>query len=215
MEASARLLRIAVVLSAALLAGLEVGARARARAGTGEDDRPCPTSPPLAPLEPSPDGEAAPPRTHERVSATAPEDPPIPSGRSGPGVPQEGRTAALSARITRAGSGVPARLEFLTGLEAGTVLCCDASGRLEASGLYPGSALVRVSAPGMTTLVRELALRPASAARLELDTALRAALHGRVLDEEGRALAGARVSLDGETTTTDGSGGWQLECTTS
>jgi hypothetical protein len=209
-------LLIAVLLSAALVAGLLLpeDSRATSRAGVRED-------------VPMPGAERARPARLE-ATAVAPESSrrrerepgalvePTPTRmRRSTAVPREGCTASLSALITRAGSGVPAQFEFLAGLDAGTVLRSDAGGVLEARGLYPGLVLARIRAPGSPVLERELFLRPSSTVRLELDLARRAVVRGRVLDEHGDALPGARVSLDGEVTATDGGGRWELECAAS
>lgn len=202
-------LLVALALAGVLAAGPFASGVTRTAAGGRTEDSP--TAAARSALH-APDS-VSPAVAHARASDRAPAAAARARVETSARVPEEGRNAGLSVRIRHEGSGTPAVLELLDGLEAGRVLRTDASGTLEAR-LYPGLVLVRVSAAGLR-LERELVLRPAATACLELETSRRVTVRGRVLDAEARPLSGARVALDGVVGSTDGGGAWSLECVAS
>ena len=133
-------------------------------------------------------------------------EPPTPTGRFGPMLPVAGRTAALEVQITEGGIGGVATLRVLAGADAGRVLHTDAEGSLRAEELFPGRVRLSVATATGSACERELLLRHRRTATLALDFGDHGAVSGRVTDEHGAPLRGARVELDGEQVVTDAEG---------
>jgi hypothetical protein len=121
----------------------------------------------------------------------------LPSGRHGLPVPADGLTGSLQGRLTSGGHGIPASVSFEAGPNRGVVLSCDADGQLASTPLYPGLALVTVSAPGAEPCTRELSVRHDVPTPLELDLGPHGMVEGEVVDEQGLPLPGTLVLLDG------------------
>jgi hypothetical protein len=122
-----------------------------------------------------------------------------------------GRAARLSGRIVGAGEvGVAAEIRFTAGPNAGRVLTCDASGAFGAIDLYPGLDIVDVRGPGISGARREVRLRQNAEAQLNLGFGLLASVQGKVVNQAGEALRGARVSFDGRETYSGEDGGFYV-----
>jgi hypothetical protein len=118
-----------------------------------------------------------------------------------------GRKAKLSGRVQAAGgTGVPATLSFVAGLNAGRSLQANAEGFFGAADLYPGLALVRVEGPGISGALREVRLAPGQEARLALSFGLPGGIGGTVFGDGDDPLADVEVELDGQTTRTNEAG---------
>ncbi|MET0339693.1 MAG: carboxypeptidase regulatory-like domain-containing protein [Polyangiales bacterium] len=87
--------------------------------------------------------------------------------------------------------------DLTPGIDATSVIT-DARGAFEATGLWPGSVRIDVQLEGYAPLTRDVALPIHE--RLELAISGAAALAGTVVDDDGRAVVGARLSV----TTRDG-----------
>jgi len=82
--------------------------------------------------------------------------------------------------------------DLTPGIDALSVLA-DKNGAFVAGGLWPGAVRVDAAQPGYASSSRDLTLPHGE--RLELALAGAAALSGVVLDEAGKAIAGARLSV--------------------
>lgn len=129
-----------------------------------------------------------------------------PTGHFGPTVPREGRTSLLRAVVRIEGEPVPAELTFVAGPEAGRTLALAADAGPEPVAVDPGFALVEVRASTGDVCRRELRLDHRRTLDLDLDFAHRGVLVGRVQDEDGAPISGARVGLDGVDVWSDADG---------
>ncbi len=94
----------------------------------------------------------------------------------------------------------------------------DASGRYRVGGLAPGRARLAARAPGLAppSLEREVETVRGGAARADFEFGAGATVEGRVVDEQGAGLAGARVAAEVEgvftpyETTTDAAGAYRI-----
>lgn len=121
------------------------------------------------------------------------------------GVPAKGTgaNAHLAGLIRGAGEqGLPSTITFIGGANAERVLHSDSNGSFGAHDLYPGLALARVSG-GQHVAVREISLRQGREAQLNVSFHRTTSLVGEVIDRDGKPIAGATVSMDGQVTTTD------------
>jgi hypothetical protein len=126
------------------------------------------------------------------------------------GAPPRGRdrTASLLGRVTGAG-GAPApgaKLAFVAGLNRDALTTSDAEGWFSLAGLFPGRGKLRTEAPGRLPVEREIALPPGEETRWDFHLAAPVDVAGKVVDREGKAIAGAHVRIDGRTEFTDGDG---------
>ncbi len=167
------------------------------------------TSPAASPPVASPRVVA--PEVVEAVGAVAaPLDAPAVTGRFGPEVPEEGRTAHLTGTIRVDGTGTRATLRFLAGPNAGTERVTEADGTLDWPGLYPGFGLLEVEAGWRCT--REVTLTHRRADVLDLDLTDRGVVHGRLVDEDGEPVAHAPLTVDGVAGTSDEEGRFAVLC---
>lgn len=116
------------------------------------------------------------------------------------------RLAALTARITRDGRGVPARVRFELGGNQGLELDTASDGELCRRALAPGFQIVTVTVEGRPACTRPLFLAPYREATLQLDFGAPRTHLVRVLDPAGSPLSRAVVELDGAAITTDPAG---------
>jgi hypothetical protein len=89
----------------------------------------------------------------------------------------------------------------------------DPSGRFELDGLLPGPSVVQVSAPGRapSAEIEALVPEPPGVARVDVELPAGGRLAGRVVEREsGRALPGARVSVEGEDAPESLFGAWSV-----
>jgi hypothetical protein len=122
-----------------------------------------------------------------------------------------GATARLKGSIMDGhGNGVRAQIEFIAGTNLGRVLYCDATGAFGAHDLYPGISIVRVAGPNIAGSMREVRLRQERESLLNISYALPAHVMGQVFDTENKLVAGAKVTMDGQATTTDDSGTFEF-----
>lgn len=130
-----------------------------------------------------------------------------------PGMPafRQAASSRLRGRITGAtGTPVRARLEFKAGPNAGRVLQCDGQGQVGAGDLFPGRALVDVTGPGIVGSLREVVLRENRETQFNISYGRPAQVHGEVFDADGKPLAGAKVTFDGQPVVTDDQGSFFL-----
>jgi hypothetical protein len=129
------------------------------------------------------------------------------------GVPARGSGAKAqikgTIRDTR-NAGVRAEIEFVAGSNQGRILYCDGSGEFGARDLNPGISIVRVSGPGIAGSEREVMLRQDRETLFNLSYARPQRVAGTVYDRESKPIAGASVSFDGQKTTTDENGVFEL-----
>ncbi len=115
-------------------------------------------------------------------------------------------TARLRGSIKNAsGTGIRAEVTFVAGPNTGRVLHCDREGVFGANDLYPGLSLAEVRGPGITSM-REVRLRQDRDSQLNIVYGRSAVVHGEVFGPDGNPLEGARVTMDGQETTTEANG---------
>ncbi len=120
-------------------------------------------------------------------------------------------TARLRGSVKNAaGTGIRAEITFPTGTNKGRVLYSDREGVFGANDLYPGLALVEVRGPGIVSL-REVRLRQDRDSQHHVVYGRPATVHGEVLGSDGAAIEGARVTMDGQETTTDEKGQFRFD----
>ena len=100
-------------------------------------------------------------------------------------------------------NGVAGEVRFTSGANMGRVLKCDAGGGFGAHDLYPGLSIVKISGPMIAGAEREVLLRNDRKSVLNIGFGRPAVVHGRVQDEAGDPIVGARVTMDGQETFTD------------
>jgi hypothetical protein len=100
-------------------------------------------------------------------------------------------------------NGVAGEIRFTSGANMGRVLKCDAGGGFGAHDLYPGLSIVRITGPMIAGAEREVLLRNDRKSVLNIGFGRPAVVHGRVQDEAGDPIVGARVTMDGQETFTD------------
>ena len=103
-------------------------------------------------------------------------------------------------------SGVAGEVRFTSGANMGRVLKCDAGGGFGAHDLYPGLSIVKITGPMISGAEREVLLRNDRKSVLNIGFGRPAVVHGRVQDEAGDPILGARVTMDGQETYTDNEG---------
>jgi hypothetical protein len=114
-----------------------------------------------------------------------------------------GRGARLVGRVVDAfGNGLPASVRFVAGPNAGRVLTANPAGEFGAADLYPGLHIAEVSGAGIPGSRREVLLADGREALLHIGYGRLAPVEGRVVNEDGEPVAGARVSVDGQEATT-------------
>ncbi len=98
--------------------------------------------------------------------------------------------------------GVAATVTFVAGANEGLVLHADQTGSFGVNSLFPGLALVRVVS-GRHVAMREISLRQARDAQLNVSFARTTDLTGEVVDKDGKPIEGAEVQIDGQEARTD------------
>lgn len=122
-----------------------------------------------------------------------------------------GATAKLKGAILGSqGRGLRARVQFVAGANEGRVLYCDGLGNFGANDLQPGLSIVQVIASGFPGAQREVLLRANREQLLNLGFGRPAFVEGEVFDAGGKPLFGAKVTIDGQTSTTDEQGVFQF-----
>jgi hypothetical protein len=101
---------------------------------------------------------------------------------------------------------VGAEVRFEAGPNQGRLLQCDATGRFGATNLFPGRAVLRVSGPGIPGSRRVVLLRQKTETELNIGYGRLTEITGEVFARDQRPLAGAKVSFDGQDTTSDEAG---------
>jgi len=101
---------------------------------------------------------------------------------------------------------VGAEVRFEAGPNQGRVLQCDATGRFGATNLYPGRAVLRVSGDGIPGSRRVVLLRQKTETELNIGYGRLTEITGEVSSRDQNPLAGAKVSFDGQESTTDEAG---------
>lgn len=119
-----------------------------------------------------------------------------------------GASAKIAGSVTATkGAGVRARVTFVAGANKGRTLYADALGRFGAEGLYPGLSVVSITGPGIAGAQREVRLRPERETQLNVPFGRPSRVFADVVDADGKPLAGATVTLDGQTVVTADDGG--------
>jgi hypothetical protein len=130
----------------------------------------------------------------------------LPSVPSGPPL-GSGRTARIAGRIADSnGVGAQAELEFVGGPNHGRVLTTGEDGRFGANDLYPGLEVVEVRGPRILGSRREVRLRENKSFELNIGYGMPGGAQGRVVDEQGKPIVGATVTVDGRAGVTDRTG---------
>ena len=125
----------------------------------------------------------------------------------GVGAHGSGARARLQGHLFGSDSkGVTGEVRFTSGANMGRVLKCDAGGGFGAHDLYPGLSIVKVSGPMIPGAEREVLLRNDRKSVLNIGFGRPAVVHGRVQNEAGDPIIGARVTMDGQETYTDQEG---------
>jgi len=119
--------------------------------------------------------------------------------------------SAASARlkgsvISGVNTPIGAEVRFEAGPNQGRLLQCDATGRFGATNLYPGRAVLRVSGPGIPGSRRVVLLRQKTETELNIGYGRLTEITGEVTSRDQHPLAGAKVSFDGQDTTSDEAG---------
>lgn len=159
--------------------------------------------------------EAAPPAPEVAPATTADESfaatrlhvAPL-SGRYGPQVPVEGRTATLAGVVQVGEVGARATLRFTAGLNRGAEFVTEDDGSYTWSDLYPGLGTLSVEAGYHCT--RQVVLRHRKTDALAVHFGDHGVVTGRLVDEDGAPIAGAPLTLDGNPGTTDRDGWYEL-----
>ena len=113
-----------------------------------------------------------------------------------------GATAKLAGSVRdAAGHGVRAEVRFVAGPNLGRTLYADSLGRFGADGLNPGLSVVKVTGPGIVGSQREVPLRPQREYQLNLGYGRPVVVAADVVDGEGKPIAGAKVTMDGQVAT--------------
>lgn len=122
-----------------------------------------------------------------------------------------GATARLTGSLT-GGRGEPLQgvARFIAGSNEGRELHTNTEGKFGASDLYPGLSVVEVDGGGNFTSRREVRLRAGAETPLNIGFGLPGSASGKVLDREGKPIAGATVELDGQIAFSDLDGNFQL-----
>jgi hypothetical protein len=122
----------------------------------------------------------------------------------GHGAHGSGARARLEGHLFgRDTNGVAGEVRFTSGANMGRVLKCDAGGGFGAHDLYPGLSIVKISGPMIAGAEREVLLRNDRKSVLNIGFGRPAVVHGRVQDEAGEPIIGARVTMDGQEAFTD------------
>ena len=125
--------------------------------------------------------------------------------------PGAGRRARLIGNIAdERGEPVQAKIEFVAGANMGRVLFCGTDGSFGANDLYPGLAIVKVSARGIIGSRRELVLRQNTEYTLNIGYGRPGGVQGEVVDAQGNGIEDAKVLIDGLATRTDAEGYFYL-----
>lgn len=129
-----------------------------------------------------------------------------------PGTPLgSGNTARMRGRIADIyGDGAQATIEFVGGPNRGRALTTGADGSFGANDLYPGLDIVTVTGPSILGSKREIVLRQGKETLLNIAYGQPGGAQGRVLDARNEKVAGATVTIDGQSTLTDASGDFYL-----
>ena len=164
-----------------------------------------------------------------RTGDLEPSAPPVevepPVRRSEPGEPDVGHPfdpplpwggeARLEGRIGSSNGSALATLRFREGPNEGLVHTSAPNGSFVIEGLVSGVQIVEVEAPGLPSARRTVRLSPTRTTVLEI-TPLRAGrIAGRVQNERGEPVAGARVTVDAYELATDASGRFETPRETS
>ncbi len=110
-----------------------------------------------------------------------------------------GATAKIAGSVRDGkGGGVRAEVRFVAGPNQGRVLYADSLGRFGADNLNPGLSVVKVTGPGIVGSQREVSLRPQRETLLNLGYGRPVIVSADVVDRDGKPIAGAKVTLDGQ-----------------
>ncbi|WP_145064667.1 carboxypeptidase-like regulatory domain-containing protein [Engelhardtia mirabilis] len=134
----------------------------------------------------------------------------LPDVPSGPPL-GTGATAQLRGRITDLdGAGAQATISLLGGPNDGRELTTGADGVFGAIDLYPGLEVVEVRGPRILGSKREVRLQQDKETLLNIVYAQPGGAQGRVLDQRNEAVAGATITIDGQSTLTDAKGNFLI-----
>lgn len=144
---------------------------------------------------------AEPPIEAERVAVAILAAPPPPL--------DDRNHAVLQGRVGTS----PATLVLVTGPDRGRRVDTDATGAFRVDGLAPGPVVVAVDSRELGPCERRVRLSNVRPATLTLAVGPPRAVRGRVVDVEGRPIAGATVTIDGVMTSTTSDGAFAHEQT--
>lgn len=122
----------------------------------------------------------------------------MPAVSGGPSL-GSGRRARLAGRIADA-NGVPAVAEvrFVAGPNEGRTFRTDSTGSFGAADLYPGIDVVEVEGPAIQGSRRELRFAAGKETLFHVGYGRPSTVAGRVVNEQGEPVAGARIRVDGQ-----------------
>lgn len=122
----------------------------------------------------------------------------MPAVSGGPSL-GSGRRARLAGRIADA-NGVPAAAEvrFVAGPNEGRTFRTDRTGSFGAADLYPGIDVVEVEGPAIQGSRRELRFAAGKETLFHVGYGRPSTVAGRVVNEQGEPVAGARIRVDGQ-----------------
>jgi len=135
-------------------------------------------------------------------------DPYDPAGSRDARERDRGRKGSLLGRVTQAtGSPAPAtRLAFTAGLNRGAEATTDPEGWYSLVDLHPGKGVLRIEAPGRLAVLREVVVPLEGEERSDFHLPGPIDVAGKVIDREGKGVAGAEVRIDDRPEFTDSEG---------
>lgn len=135
---------------------------------------------------------------------------PTVSGRFGPALPRDGRTASWTVRVTRGGLPAPATVTLVAGGDVGRRVELGGDGEATLEGLVPGLAIAEIATGAGEVLRRPVRLRHRATVDTDVDFGDHGWLRGVVRAVDGEPVEHARVDVDGTSTTTGADGRFVL-----
>ncbi|MBI3818008.1 MAG: carboxypeptidase regulatory-like domain-containing protein [Planctomycetes bacterium] len=118
-----------------------------------------------------------------------------------------GKSATLRGRLTDGKNACAgATLKFVEGLNEGVSSTTNEHGGFEIPRLYPCVGMIEIESYAKPKIRREVRLLPKQTGDLTIDFGNWGNVRGQLFDEDGKPVAGARVEIDGSSTTTEKDG---------
>ncbi|MEO6708455.1 MAG: carboxypeptidase regulatory-like domain-containing protein, partial [Planctomycetota bacterium] len=123
-----------------------------------------------------------------------------------------GSTARFAGSLSGGlGEPISGTVQFIAGPNQGRTLHTNSQGKFGASDLLPGLSVVEIDGAGSLDSRREVRLRAGAETPLNIGFGMPGSASGKVLDREGKPLAGATVELDGQIAFSDLEGNFHLD----